>query len=216
MNMKTDSEIQQDVIAELKWTPSINGSQIGVEVADGVVTLAGRVDSYAEKFDAEQAAQNVSGVKALAVEIKVKASTLRERTDADIASAARNVLLWMTYWPNDSIKVMVEDGWIDLTGEVDWHYQKLAAAKAVRYLMGVTGVSNLITIKRSLNFGAVKSDIEAALSRRQRVGVSVSVTQGDVTLTGTVHSWAEHAMVNDAAWGTAGVHSVTNNIMVVR
>ena len=215
--MKTDSQLQQDVIAELKWEPSVNAAQIGVEVKDGIVTLAGHVDSYAEKCDAERAAQRVSGVKALAIEMDVKLAGSSKRNDADIADSAESALQWITYLPKNSVKVMVEDGWITLSGEVDWEYQRQTAAAAVRYLMGVKGVRENIAIKSKVSLSAVKSDIEAALKRRAQADaqkISVEVRGADVTLTGTVHSWSERDLATHSAWGTPGVHNVVNNITV--
>jgi osmotically-inducible protein OsmY len=209
--------VQQDVIAELKWEPSINAAQIGVEVKDGIVTLAGHVSSYAEKWDAERAAQRVSGVKALAVEMDVKLPGSSKRNDADIARSAKDVLQWMTYLPKDSVTVMVEDGWVTLSGEVDWEYQRQAAAGGVRYLMGVTGVSDQITVKPKVSLSAVKSDIEAALKRRATADaqkISVGVRGADVTLSGTVHSWSERDLARNAAWGTPGVRNVVDNITI--
>ena len=215
--MKTDTQLQQDVIAELKWEPSVNAAQIGVEVKDGIVTLAGHVSSYAEKLGAERAAQRVSGVKALAIEMDVKLSGSGKRTDADIARSVENVLQWTTYVPKDSVKVMVESGWITLSGEVDWEYQRQAAAKGVRYLMGVTGVSDQIVIKPKVSLSAVKSEIEAALKRRATAdakNISVEVRGADLTLTGTVHSWAERDLARHSAWGTPGVRNVVDNMSI--
>src|SRR5450830_1417185 len=138
---KTDLQLQSDVIAELKWEPSLNSTQIGVEVKDGIVTLSGNVDSYTEKWGDETATQRVSGVKGLAVEMEVTLPGSSIRNDADIARAAENVLQWTTNSPEDAVKVMVENGWVTMTGEVDWEYQRLAATKAVRHLLGVTGLS---------------------------------------------------------------------------
>jgi osmotically-inducible protein OsmY len=140
--MKTDTQLRNDVIAELNWEPSVHAAQIGVEVKDGVVTLAGEVSSYAEKWHAERAAQRVFGVKALAVEMQVKLSALGGRNDADIAQSAKNVLSRTASVPDEAVKVMVESGWITLSGVVDWQYQKMAAVDAVRFLIGVTGVSD--------------------------------------------------------------------------
>ncbi len=215
--MKTDSQVQQDVMAELKWEPSINATHIGVEVADGIVTLAGHVGSYAEKWDAEHAAQRVSGVKALAVEMDVKLPGSSKRNDSDIAGSAENMLMWATYVPKDSVKIMVENGWITLSGEVSWEYQRKAAVDAVCHLMGVTGVSDQITIKATVAASTVKSDIEAALKRRAHADaqkILVNVSGADVTLSGTVHSWAERELATHSAWGTAGVRSVVDNIAV--
>ena len=132
--MKTDSQLQQDVMAELAWEPSIHAAQIGVEVKDGVVTLDGNVATYTEKWNAELAAQRVAGVKALAIELKVKLIESGVRTDSDIATSARNVLQWTSAVQSDAVKITVEKGWITLTGQVDWKFQKEAAADAVRFL----------------------------------------------------------------------------------
>ena len=214
--MKTDTQLQQDVIAELKWEPSVNAAHIGVEVADGIVTLAGHVSSYAEKLGAERAAQRVSGVKALAIEMDVKLPGLSKRTDADIARSVENVLQWTTYVPKDSVKVMVESGWVTLSGEVDWEYQRQTAKKGVRYLMGVTGVTDNIVIKPKVSLSAVKSEIEAALMRRATADakkISVNVQGADVTLTGTVHSWSERELAKHSAWGTPGVRNVVDKMV---
>ena len=213
--MKTDIQLQQDVSAELKWEPSIQAGRIGVEVTDGVVTLAGHVASYGEKWDAERAAQRVSGVKALAVEIEVRLPALGQRADADIARAAQNTLEWMLSASRDGIQVLVEGGWITLSGKVDWQYQQQAAADGVRHLMGVTGVSNQIVIAPRVNLGVVKADIEAALTRRAKADaqrISVQVSGSDVTLTGRVDSWAERQAATLSAWRTPGVQNVIDNL----
>jgi osmotically-inducible protein OsmY len=212
--MKSDTQLQRDVLAELAWEPSINAAHIGVEVQGGVVTLAGHVDSYAEKWDAERAAQGVSGVKALAVEMDVNLPALGARTDADVARTVENVLQWMTYWPRDAVKVLVEDGWVTLSGKVNWNYQRLAAASGVRHLMGVKGVSDQITVEHAVVSDSVKSDIEAALRRHANSGISVAVDNGAVTLTGTVRSWGAFDLASHAAWGTPGVHSVANKVTI--
>ena len=216
--MKTDAQLQQDVMAELKWEPAVHAAQIGVEVKDGVVTLAGEVSSYSEKWNAERAAQRVSGVKALAVEMKVKLSEFGKRTDADIAESAKNILCWTSSLPEDAVKVLVEGGWLTLSGNVEWQYQRQDAADSVRYLSGVTGVSNQIAIKPSLSTSVVKSDIEAALKRRAAADaktIAVEVKGADVTLTGTVHSWAERDLATRSAWGSSGVRNVVDKMNLV-
>jgi osmotically-inducible protein OsmY len=215
--VKTDLQLQQDVVAELKWEPSVDSTQIGVEVKDGVVTLAGHVGSYAEKWSAERAAQRVAGVRALAVEMDVRIQGSSQRNDVDIARAAESVLQWSVYLPAGAIKVMVEQGWITLSGEVPWNYQRRAAADAVRGLMGVTGVSDQITIKPKLTSDAVKADIEAALKRRassEAKSITVEVQGADVTLSGKVNSWTERGMARHSAWGTPGVRNVVDNMTV--
>jgi osmotically-inducible protein OsmY len=216
--MKTDSQLQQDVMAELKWEPAVHAAQIGVEVKNGVVTLAGEVGSYVEKWNAESAAQRVSGVNALAVEMKVKLSELGKRTDADIARSAENILSWTSSLPAGAVKVLVEGGWLTLSGDVEWQYQRQDAAERVRCLSGVTGVSNQIGIEPSVSATVVKSDIEAALKRRATADaetISVDVKGANVTLTGTVHSWAERNLATRSAWGSSGVRNVIDKLNLV-
>ncbi|MBW8831194.1 MAG: BON domain-containing protein [Burkholderiales bacterium] len=205
---KSDSQLQHDVLEELKWEPSVHATEIGVEVKDGVVTLSGEVHNFAEKWHAERAAQRVCGVNALAIDMKLKAPGLGGRTDADIARSAEQVLEWSTSVPEGTIKVMVENGFITLRGSVGWQYQRLAAAASVRFLMGVTGVSNLITIKPHISMSAVKDDIEVALKRTASADakkIHVSVNGSDITLTGKVQSWAERETAVASAWRTPGV-----------
>ena len=215
--MKTDAAIQQDVSAELDWEPAVDASQIGVEVKDGIVTLAGHVTSFGEKWDAKRAAQRVSGVKALAVEIDVILPGSSKRNDVDIARAAENVLDWTSNAPKDRIKIMVEGGWITLTGEVDWEYQRQSIARSIRHLMGVVGVSDQITLKPQASLESVKSNIKAALDRRAQADVqniTVEVFGDRVTLTGTVFSWSERDLAEHSAWCAPGVRSVVDNITI--
>ncbi|QAY86107.1 BON domain-containing protein [Pseudomonas arsenicoxydans] len=215
--MKTDKQLKNDILAELRWEPSVNAEQIGVEVKDGIVTLAGHVNSYVEKWAAEEATQKVSGVRALAVEMDVRLPSLSERTDADIARSADSALEWTTYLPKDSIKIQAEGGWVTLSGEVAWEYQRQAALGAVRHLMGVTGISNNILIKSKVSANGVKADISEALKRRAIIDsqkIKVDVQGADVTLSGTVDNWGERELARHSAWGTAGVQNVQNNIIV--
>ncbi len=176
--MKSDEQLKTDVSDELGWEPSVNATRIGVEVKDGVVTLAGHVGSYGEKWNAERAAQRVSGVRALAVEMDVDLPGTSQRHDVDIARAAENVLVWTSCLAPNSVKVMVERGYITLTGEVDWEYQRQAATRAVRGLMGVVGVSDNIGIRPAPSSSAVKADIESALRRRAQEDASHPVRGG--------------------------------------
>jgi len=213
--MKTDTQLQQDVIAELSWEPSVQSEHIGVEVKDGVVTLAGGVRSYTEKWLAERAAQRVSGVNALTIELEVKLPGSDQRTDADIARSVEYGLEWSTSVPAGSVKAMVEGGWVTLSGTVDWQYQRRAAADSVRYLLGVTGVSDQIAIKPEVSIGAIKDDIVAALKRSATADakeISVGVSGAEVTLTGKVHSWAERERAMTSAWATPGVVNVVDKM----
>lgn len=213
--MKTDSQVQQDVLAELMWEPSVNAADIGVEVNDGIVTLAGRVGSYAEKWDAERAVKRVSGVKALAIEMDVTLPGSSKRNDVDIARAAKNVLEWMTYSPKEHIKIIVEGGHVTLSGEVECEYQRRAVKNGVRQLMGVMGINDLITIKPQISTNAVKANIEAALKRYAHTdakNISVVVSGDQVTLTGIVHSWNERSLVERSAWNAPGVGTVIDDM----
>lgn len=213
--MKTDIQLQQDVLAELKWQPSVHAAGIGVEVKDGVVTLAGEVSSFVEKWDAERAAQRVAGVKALAIDLDVKLSEFGKRTDADIARSAQTALGWSTTLTHDSVQVMVEAGWITLSGDADWQYQKQAATDCVRHLSGVIGVRNQMTINPKVAMSSFKSDIEAALKRVSQADaqkISVSVTGDNVTLTGTVANWSERDLATTTAWATPGVRTVVDDM----
>lgn len=215
--MKSDAQLQQDVIAELKWQPAINAAQIGVEAKNGVVTLSGHVSSYGEKWQAERAAKRVSGVNTLAVEIDVALPRSSKRNDTDIAAAARSAVKWTTWLLDQRIDVMVEDGWITLSGEVAWDFQRQSAAHAVRQIAGVTGVSDDITIKSHASASIVKSDIEAALKRRavsDAQNIRVDVRGADVTLSGTVHSWSERDLARESAWAAPGVHNVVDEMTV--
>ena len=170
--MKTDTELQRDVMTELKWEPTIHAAEIGVSVKDGVVTLTGDVDSYGKKWAIVRAVRRVSGVKVVAEDIKVSPPDSYKRADEDMAQSATNVLNWNFWVPPDRVKVRVQDGWITLSGNVDWYYQKQRAEEAVRHLIGVVGVTNSITIKPpvpTVKASEVKNGIEDALKRNARL-----------------------------------------------
>lgn len=213
----TDSEIQQDVLRELQWEPSVEAGHVGVAVHNGVVTLSGHVSSYAEKYAAENAAKRVHGVRAVANEIEVRLPGSSERTDADIAANAVNSLERNVLVPKDRIKVTVNKGWVTLEGTVEWNFEKDAAENAVRFIPGVRGVSNLIEVKPRVSPEELKQKIEDAFKRSAEVDanrVQVEVDGGKVTLRGTVRSWAERDAAAREAWAAPGVWSVENLITV--
>jgi osmotically-inducible protein OsmY len=215
--MKTNQQLQRDVQAELAYEPTIDAASIGVTAADGVVTLAGHVPGYAQKFAAERAAQRVMGVLAVADEIEVRLPLSLKRDDADIAKSALNALQWHVAVPDGVVKVLVKDGWVTLSGEVEWAFQRKAAEKSVRYLRGVTGLSNLITVKPRVEPRDVKAEIEAALTRTaiaEAKQIHIDTSLGKVTLTGHVSSWAERHAVDKAAWAAPGVTYVDNRLTI--
>ena len=212
----TDEEIRDDVLAELKWDPQVQASEIGVAVKDRVVTLTGWVDSYLKKWRAEEDAQRVAGVKAVANDIEVKLAT--ERTDADIAAAAVRALEWDANTPAGKISVVVSKGWVTLKGEVEWQYQKQEAEHAVRRLWGVKGVSNLITVKPLASPADLKKKIEDALVRSAEVdaqNVTVEVQGSKVILKGKVRAWAERQEAERTAWLAPGITAVDNQITLI-
>lgn len=215
--MKSDTQLRDDVLAELKWDPIVNATDVGVIVKDGVVTLTGHLASHAEKYAAERAAQRVGGVKALAVELNVKLPALDERSDADIATAAERAIEWNSLIPKDKIRILVEKGWVTLNGETEWDYQRRSAEASVRNLLGVTGVTNLVTIKPKVSAAGIEKKINEALARRaerEARHIDISVVGSQVTLEGSVHSWAERKAAQWAAWSAPGVSTVVNRLRV--
>lgn len=215
--MKTDTELQRDVLDELQWDPSFDAAEIGISAKDGIITLSGQVANFAEKSAAVRTAKRVSGVKAVADNIEVRLPGLSERTDADIARAAVNVLEWNIFVPHDRITVIVHDGWITLEGTVDWHYQKAAAEHAVHSLMGVRGVTNTITVKPTVTPTEIKAEIEEAFRRNAAFDaqrITVETDGRKVILSGHVRSWLEREEADAAAWAAPGVYEVENRISV--
>jgi osmotically-inducible protein OsmY len=213
----TDLELRKAVESELNFEPSINAAEIGVAAKDGIITLSGNVPSYWEKMAAERAAARVSGVKAVVNEVEVHLPGSSERTDEDIARAALNALQWNVLIPLDRVTVKVSKGWVTLEGMVDWQFQKAAAEKAVRKLIGVKGVIDLIELKPSVSKGEVKAAIEGALKRLAEIDankIKVETEDGKVVLSGTVRSWFEREEAERAAWAAPGVRTVEDRIAV--
>jgi osmotically-inducible protein OsmY len=216
--MKTNAELQRDVQDAIKWEPLLNAAEIGVTVKDGMVTLTGTVDSYSKKSEAEDAAKNVAGVKTVVEKIEVKYSNnWAKKDDNEIATEIVNAFKWNWRIPNDKIKVRVEKGWVTLEGELEFNYQREAAKDAVKNLLGVTGVSNDITIKSEIQDQIEKRDIENAFKRNWSLNdrdITVKVSGHKVTLTGTVNSSYQKSEAGLAAWNAPGVWTVNNELFV--
>ena len=215
--MKTDSELQRDVMDELRWEPTIRAAEIGVGVTDGVVTLSGYVDSYYKKWAAERAAARVWGVRAVAERIQVRLPGSLKRSDEDIAGAASNAIEWNVLVPRGRVKVQVQDGVVTLSGEVDWWYQKEAAEDAARQLVGVVLVSNRITIRPALKPLDTEEEIRGAFQRNALLDarrITIQARGGKVILTGIARSWAERAEAQWSAWAPPGVSQVQNDIII--
>lgn len=213
--MKTDTQLRIDVVEELAWDSSVNSSQIGVDVKDGVVTISGYVDSFSDKWNAVKAIEKVAGVRALLIELNVHLPVLSERTDFDIAMAAEIILLWSTHLVTEYVNLIVENGWITLQGQVEYEYQRLAATAAFSQLGGVRGIINHINVKPAVAFKEVRTQVKSALTRHglgQLVDVSVAVNGTDVTLEGQVPTWSDRNSVRRSAWNTIGVRHVIDHL----
>ena len=216
--MRSDVQIQSDLMAELKWEPSLDEDAIQVFVKDGVVTLNGQVPSYIQKWIAERTALGVFGVKALTVQLTVNLPQSSVRSDADIARLAQSVLSWNSLVPDERLKIMVENGWITISGEVQWDFEKRAAVKTLSSLFGVTGLTDLIHLTRKPRSPlALKTDIEAALRRSggdMHPHIDV-IQEGDcITLSGTVHNDFERSMAKRIAWRAPGVQTVVDHLQI--
>jgi len=214
--MKTDKQLQDDVIAELEWEPSVDSADIGVAVVDGVVTLNGYVPSYAQKIAAERAAKRVFGVKAIAEELKVRFAS-DPKTDHEIARRILDVFAWNSMVPANKLQVTVENGWVTLTGETTWHFEADEAERVAAKISGVKGVSNAIEIAKRVQAGDVRKGIEAAFTRQADLdakAVNIAINGGKVVLSGHVRAWHERQAAERAAWAAPGVTQVVDRIAV--
>jgi osmotically-inducible protein OsmY len=215
--MKTDSKLREDVIDQLSWEPNLDEKKIGVAVENGVVTLSGVVNNYSQKTAAERAAKKVYGVKAVAEDIEVKYGDAFKKADSEIAKAAVNALKWNISVPDDKVMVKVDDGYVYLTGEVQWDFQRNAAKKAIENLLGVKYVANNITIKQQVKATDIKDKIKSAFVRSADIeakNITVEVDGHTVTLKGTVHSLAEKEEARRTAYSSPGVYNVKNELKI--
>ncbi|SHL36186.1 BON domain-containing protein [Flavobacterium chilense] len=215
--MKTNEELQRKVIEAINWEPLLSAAEIGVAAFDGIVTLTGCVNSYAKKEEAETAAKNVLGVKVVVEKIEVVLNDKTQKSDNEIASEIINTFKWHWDIPNDRVQVKVENGWVTLTGSLEWNYQKEEVKKAVSVLIGIKGIINNIMIISLSKDRINKKDIEDAIERNKIIGntaITVEVLDNAVTLKGTVESWFQKNEASRLAWKAPGVLEVKNNLQV--
>ena len=215
--MKNDTELQQDVMDELEWDPSLKASGIGVSAKDGIVTLSGTVDSYSEKLAAIDATSKIFSVRGVADELQVRLPDYNKSTDEDIARSAANALAWNSNVPKDCVKAVVQNGWVTLEGEVNWQFERFAAEAAVHHQRGVLGLSNDIVVKPLVQKLDLTSKLTNAFKRDAKLDaekIKIDARGNKITLSGSVHSYAEKDEADRAAWCMPGVAAVYNELIV--
>jgi len=215
--MKTDSEIERDVKAELGWNSDLKSTDIAISVKNGVVTLVGFVPRYIDKYEAEKAAKRVAGVLAVANDIEIRLPAVDERPDPEIAREVVTALKNQLPFSHERIKAVVRDGWVTLEGDVEWQYQRLTAERAVRPLKGVKGIINDIKTKPRVEPSDIKQKIQEAFRRSAEVDanqITVETSGGEVILKGKVRSWLERDEAERVAWRAPGVTKVDDRIVV--
>jgi osmotically-inducible protein OsmY len=215
--MKSDAQLKTDLEAELDWEPVVDDRNFAVAVKDGIVTIRGTVDSYLKKRAAEQAVRRVEGVRGMASEVEVRLAPEHQRSDTEIAQAAVTALRWHSLVPEDRVKVEVDNGWVTITGDLDWQYQLAGAEQSVQALTGVRGVSNLVGIRRPADVSRIRENIASALLRhaaRELRHIAIRVDGSVVTLEGPVKSLSEHDAIVGTAFATHGVTRVIDRLEV--
>jgi osmotically-inducible protein OsmY len=216
--MKTDSQLQHDVMAELQWEPRVDHANIGVAAKDGVVTLSGFVSNYSSKIAAEKAARRVKGVRGLAEEIEVRFASDPKTSDPEIAKRIADMFDWSVTIPRDKVAVKVEHSWVTLSGTVDYHFHRQSAKDLASRITGVKGVTNLVEVKTAPSPADVKDRIIAAFKRNADLDASTITVVADgstVRLGGKVHAWYERQIAERAAWAAPGVNRIEDNIAVI-
>lgn len=215
--MKTDMNLQRDVLDELRWDPEVDERKVGVTVADGAITLTGYAESYAHKLAAKRAASRVKGVLAIVDKLDVHLADAHRTTDEGLATRIAHVLTWNISAPQD-IKAEVQDGVVTLCGEIDWQYQRDNILKNIEHVRGVVSVVDNIKLKiQTPLLGDLRDRIASALQRHADIEASkidVSVSGGTVTLTGTVDSLAEMHRIQRTAWAAPGVTKLVDKLRV--
>ncbi|HEY8658457.1 MAG TPA: BON domain-containing protein [Hanamia sp.] len=215
--MKSDNQIQKDVMEELKWEPFLNAAEIGVSVKNGIVTLSGQVDSYSKKIASEKAAKKIAGVNAIAEDMQIGVSPLYKKSDTEIAAAVLNALKWHTDIQEDKLKVKVEDGNVTLEGDVDWEFERYNAKKAIENLLGVRSVINLISVKPKTTANDIEKKISSAFHRNATIDaerITAEVLGNTVILRGKVRSFVEKEDAENAAWAAPGILRIDNKLII--
>ena len=211
---KTDDQLKRDIEAELSWDPKVNAAEIGVSVNEGAVSLLGTVDTYAQKWAAEDATKRVAGVRTVAQDLTVKIQNEHKRSDTDIAEAIQSALKWDVLVPKE-VTAKVHNGMVTLEGQVTWHFQRESSERAIRNLPGVISIFNAITMKPEASVAQVKEKVEAALQRQAKAdakSIRVDLSGGMVTLTGYASSWQSIEDAANAAWAAPGVTQVIDQV----
>lgn len=212
--LKANDHLKDDIEEELRWDPKVNAAKITVEVDDGAVSLDGEIDSYAEKWAAEDATKRVNGVRSLAQKLKVKVGHDQERSDAELAAAVLEALRWDVFVP-DAVSAKVLHGVVTLEGQVTWNFQRDAAERSIRYLAGIQSIDNAVTLTPDVSVSQVKEKVQAALRRQASADaatIHVETSGGRVTLTGHASSWQSIEDAASAAWAAPGVTDVVDRV----